>query len=217
MSLAIFDLDHTLLVGDSDHAWGEFLASRGWVDPDAHRRANDRYFAQYQAGQLDIREYLAFALAPLAGRERAELDALHREFMAARILPMITAPARALVERHRARGDRLLIVTSTNRFVTAPIAREFGIEHLLATDPEERDGRYTGRVAGTPCYREGKVERLREWLAAHRETLEGSWGYSDSHNDLPLLQLVAHPVAVDPDEILRREAERRGWPIISLR
>lgn len=137
--------------------------------------------------------------------------------MESRIRPMITARARALVERHRAQGDTLLIVTSTNRFVTAPIAREFGVEHLLATDPEERDGRYTGNVAGTPCYREGKVERLREWLATHAQTLAGSFGYSDSHNDLPLLNLVAHPVAVDPDDILRAEAERRGWPIISLR
>lgn len=217
MSLAIFDLDHTLLAGDSDHAWGEFLVTRGVVDGETYRSANDRYFAQYQAGRLEIREYLAFALAPLARLDRPTLDDLHRQFMDARIRPMITGPARALVERHRACGDTLLIVTSTNRFVTAPIAREFGVEHLLATDPEERDGRYTGGVAGTPCYREGKVERLREWLAGHDETLDGSWGYSDSHNDLPLLDLVTHPVAVDPDDVLRREAERRGWPIISLR
>lgn len=217
MSLAIFDLDHTLLAGDSDHAWGEFLAARGVVDANAYREANDCYFAQYQAGQLDIREYLAFALAPLAHLDRSMLDGLHRQFMAECIRPMITEPARALVEDHRARGDTLLIVTSTNRFVTAPIAREFGVEHLLATEPEERGGRYTGRVAGTPCYREGKVERLRDWLAAHEETLAGSWAYSDSHNDLPLLNLVAHPIAVDPDEVLRREAERSGWPIISLR
>jgi HAD superfamily hydrolase (TIGR01490 family) len=217
LSLAIFDLDHTLLAGDSDHAWGEFLAARGVVDAEVYRTENDRYFAQYQAGRLDIREYLAFALAPLARLDRATLDALHEEFMHTRIRPMITEPARALVERHRARGDTLLIVTSTNRFVTAPIAHEFGIEHLLATDPEEHGGRYTGRVTGTPCYREGKVARLREWLAASHESLDGSWGYSDSHNDLPLLDLVAHPVAVDPDEVLRHEAERRGWPIISLR
>jgi HAD superfamily hydrolase (TIGR01490 family) len=217
MALAIFDLDHTLLAGDSDHAWGEFLASRGIVDGDAYREANDRYFALYQAGQLDIREYLAFALAPLARFDRATLEALHRDFMETRIRPMITAPARALIEHHRTRGDTLLIVTSTNRFVTAPIARELGVEHLLATEPEERDGRYTGGIVGTPCYREGKVERLKEWLAVHGETLDGSFGYSDSHNDLPLLNLVTHPVAVDPDDVLRREAERRGWPIISLR
>lgn len=217
MALAIFDLDYTLLAGDSDHAWGEFLIERGLVEGEAYRAANDRYFAQYLAGTLDIREFLAFALAPLARIERTTLDALHAEFLERRIRPMIAPGAPALLDKHRARGDTLVIVTSTNRFVTAPIARLLGVEHLIATDPEEVDGRYTGRVAGTPCYREGKVERLREWTRAHGETLAGSWCYSDSHNDLPILSQAEYPVAVDPDPVLREEARRRGWPIISLR
>ena len=216
MTLAIFDLDHTLLSGDSDHAWGEFLIDKEVVDAEAHRRANEHYYAQYRAGTLDIFEFLAFALKPLARHDREQLDAWHREFLATRIRPMITPAARALVEQHRRQGHTLMIVTATNRFVTAPIAREFGIEHLLATEPEEVDGRFTGRVAGIPCYREGKVARLRQWLEQHRETLVGSWFYSDSHNDLPLLELVDHPVVVHPDDVLRREAVARRWPVLAL-
>ncbi len=217
MSLAIFDLDCTLLAGDSDHAWGEFLIERGIVDGAAYRAANDRYFAQYQAGTLDIHEFLAFALAPLARLERARLQALHAEFLEQRIRPMIAPGAPALLDKHRARGDTLVIITSTNRFITGPIARLLGVEHLIATDPEEVEGRYTGRVAGTPCYRDGKVARLAEWMRQHDATLAGSWCYSDSHNDLPILAQAAHPVAVDPDPILRAQAQARGWPIISLR
>lgn len=217
MALAIFDLDYTLLAGDSDHAWGEFLIERGLVDGSAYREANDRFFAQYQAGTLDILEFLAFALAPLTRLERAALDRLHAEFMENRIRPMIARGTPALLDKHRARGDTLVIITSTNRFITGPIARLLGVEHLIATDPEEQDGRYTGRVAGTPCYREGKVARLREWMRARKADLKDSWCYSDSHNDLPLLTLAEHPVAVDPDAILRREARARGWPIVSLR
>ncbi len=216
MSLAIFDLDNTLLRGDSDHAWGMFLVERGLVDGETYQLANERYYAQYRDGTLDIMEFLAFALAPLARVEPATLRAWHHEFMQAKIRPMITAPARALVEQHRARGDTLLIITATNRFVTAPIAREFGIENLLATDPETVDGRYTGRIDGVPCYREGKVIRLREWLALHGHTLDDSWFYSDSHNDLPLLETVTHPVAVNPDEILRATAQTRGWTVLRL-
>ncbi|MEK7840521.1 MAG: HAD family hydrolase, partial [Pseudomonadota bacterium] len=186
------------------------------VDAESYRRANERYYAQYRAGTLDIFEFLEFALKPLARHERDQLDAWHREFVATRIRPMITPAARALVEQHRRQGHTLMIVTATNRFVTAPIAREFGIDHLLATEPEEVDGRFTGRVAGTPCYREGKVARLRQWLEHSRETLAGSWFYSDSHNDLPLLELVDHPVAVNPDEVLRREAVARRWPVLAL-
>lgn len=217
MALAIFDLDHTLLAGDSDHAWGEFLVEKGLVDGPAYRAANNEYYALYQAGKLDIHAYLAFALAPLARYDRATLDRLHRQFMESRIRPMITKASRALIERHRAQGDTPIIVTSTNRFVTEPIARELGVAHLLATDPETVNDRYTGGIVGTPCYREGKVARLQAWLADQQASLAGSWGYSDSHNDLPLLRLVDHPVAVDPDEILKHEAQRHGWPIISLR
>ncbi len=216
MTLAIFDLDNTLLRGDSDHAWGEFLVSKDVVDGETYRLANDRYYAQYVAGTLDIHEFLAFSLQPLARHDRATLDAWHREFMEARVRPMIAPAARALVEDHRAHGHTLVIITATNRFVTGPIAAEFGIPHLIATEPEERDGRYTGRVAGVPSYRDGKVTRLENWLAANRETLADSWFYSDSHNDLPLLNLVAHPVAVNPDAQLHTEAQRRGWRILQL-
>ncbi len=216
MTLAIFDLDNTLLRGDSDHAWGEFLVSKDVVDGETYRTANDRYYAQYVAGTLDIHEFLAFSLQPLARHDRATLDTWHREFMEARVRPMITPAAHALVEDHRARGHTLVIITATNRFVTAPIATEFGIPHLIATEPEERDGRYTGRVAGIPSYRDGKVTRLQTWLAANGETLAGSWFYSDSHNDLPLLNLVDHPVAVNPDAQLRAEAQRRGWRVLQL-
>jgi HAD superfamily hydrolase (TIGR01490 family) len=217
MALAIFDLDHTLLAGDSDHAWGDFLIERGVVDGPAYRAANDRYYTQYQAGTLDILDYLAFALAPLARLDRSTLDRLHTEFMETKIKPMVAPGTPALLEKHRARGDTMIIITATNRFVTAPVARLLGVEHLIATDPEERDGRLTGRVVGTPCYREGKVTRLNAWLQAHKANLVDSWCYSDSHNDLPILAEVDHPVAVDPDPTLRREALARGWPIMSLR
>lgn len=216
MTLAIFDLDNTLLRGDSDHAWGQFLVDKEVVDGATYREANERFYAEYQAGTLDIHKFLEFALRPLARHDRETLDAWHGEFMESRIRAMITPAARALVARHRAQGHTPLIITATNRFVTGPIAREFGIDHLLATEPEECNGRFTGHVAGIPCYREGKVERLREWLAGHGDTLADSWFYSDSHNDLPLLQRVTHPVAVNPDPALRREAESRGWQILSL-
>jgi HAD superfamily phosphoserine phosphatase-like hydrolase len=199
LSLAIFDLDNTLLRGDSDYAWGRFLVENRIVDGEEYERENERYYNQYQAGTLDILEFLAFALRPLSQHDRA------------------TPAAHALVEKHRQQGDTLVIITATNRFVTAPIAREFEIENLIATEPEERHGRYTGKVDGTPCYREGKVTRLKNWIQQHHLTLKGSWFYSDSHNDLPLLSIVDHPVAVDPDETLRVEAGLRGWEIISLR
>lgn len=217
MPLAIFDLDHTLLQGDSDYAWGQFLIARGAVEAEVYEARNQHYFEQYKAGTLDIHEFLGFALAPLAHYPRAQLDAWHREFMQESIRPMITPAARALVERHRVAGDTLLIITATNSFVTRPIAAEFGIPHLLATEPEEIGGRYTGRARGTPCFREGKVIRLAEWLATERQTLDGSWFYSDSHNDLPLLERVTHPVAVHPDPLLAARASERGWPVLDLR
>lgn len=217
MALAIFDLDHTLLAGDSDHAWGEFLIAHGVVDADSYRAINDSYYAQYRAGTLNILDFLAFALAPLARLDRAKLEALRAQFVETRVRPMVAPGTPALLDKHRARGDTLVIITATNRFVTAPIARLLEVEHLIATEPEEFDGRFTGRVAGTPCYREGKVTRLNEWMRGHAVNLKESWCYSDSHNDLPLLERAEHPVAVDPDSTLRREALTRGWPIISLR
>ena len=220
MQLALFDLDNTLLAGDSDYQWGCFLAARGVIDGAAYQAQNLEYYERYHAGTLDIREFLAFALAPLAAHPRAQLDAWHAQFMRERIEPLIGAAARALVARHRAAGDLCAVVTATNRFVTAPIARAFEITHLIATEPEIVNGRYTGRVAGVPCFREGKIERVEQWLAGRGQRLgsfSGSAFYSDSINDLPLLERVTRPVAVDPDAALAAQAARRGWPVISLR
>ena len=220
MRLALFDLDNTLLAGDSDYEWGQFLVDRGVLERESYEAQNRAYFDQYLAGTLDIHEYLGFALRPLAQHSAADLARWHADFMASRILPMVRDPARALVRRHLARGDLCAVITATNSFVTAPIAREFGVPHLIATEPELRDGRYTGRVHGTPCFRDGKLVRLEQWLAGlgrRMAEFEASTCYSDSHNDLPLLERVTRPVAVDPDETLSREAGRRGWERISLR
>jgi HAD superfamily hydrolase (TIGR01490 family) len=220
MKLVLFDLDNTLLAGDSDYEWGQFLIAKGVVDGPHYEAKNRAFYEDYKAGRLDIYAFLAFALHPLATHGRAELDAWHAEYMATRIRPMITDAARALVERHLKDADLVAVITATNSFVTGPIAKEFGIPYLIATDPEEIDGRFSGEVAGTPCFREGKVERIEQFLAAHGTRLgelESSWFYSDSHNDLPLLERVQHPVAVDPDPILLAHAEARGWPVISLR
>jgi HAD superfamily hydrolase (TIGR01490 family) len=216
MPLAIFDLDNTLLAGDSDYLWGCFLAEQGVVDRDTYERENERYYQEYREGRLDIMAFLAFSLRPLSEHPRSQLDAWHAQFMREKIEPLITDAAEALVAQHRAAGDTLMIITATNSFVTAPIARRLGVPHLIATDPEADGDRFTGGVAGTPSFREGKVSRLQEWLAANDATLDGSTFYSDSHNDLPLLQLVANPVAVDPDEPLAAHAQAAGWPIISL-
>ncbi len=216
MSLAIFDMDQTLLAGDSDHAWGEFLVERKLVDGEPYKRANDRFYEAYRAGRLDIARYLAFVLRPLAVNDPAALERWRQEFMREKVRPMITPAARELVGRHRDAGDTLLIITSTIDFVARPIATEFGVDHLLASEGERIDGRYTGRVSGTPCYRHGKVERLQAWVQEHAQTLTHSWCYSDSHNDLPLLELADHPVAVNPDALLRRHAESRGWQVLML-
>ncbi|HLS99038.1 MAG: HAD family hydrolase [Porticoccaceae bacterium] len=217
MALAIFDLDNTLIAGDSDHGWGEFLASRGKVDAANYRAMNEKFYRDYQQGRLDIHEYLAFALEPLARLPREELVALHREFMVAVIEPLWLPRAVQLVQHHRERGDRLMVITSTNRFIAEPICHRLGIRDLLATELAMADGRYTGAVDGVPTYRDGKVTRLRAWLDVEGESLAGSYFYSDSLNDLPLLEVVDHPVAVDPDERLAAIAAERGWPVISLR
>ncbi|WP_456267920.1 HAD-IB family hydrolase [Kushneria sp. AK178] len=217
MTLAIFDLDNTLLGGDSDHAWNDFLVEQGIVDREHFRRENDRFHRAYEAGTLDIHEYLAFALAPLTRHTGEALDALHQRFMSDRIEPIILSQGEALLEKHRARGDRILIITATNRFVTGPIARRLGVEHLIAVEPEMVDGRYTGRITGTPSFREGKITRLEQWLDEHGVSLEGAFFYSDSQNDLPLLERVDNPVAVDPDPVLADIAGARNWQIITLR
>ena len=217
MSLAIFDLDNTLLSIDSDHAWGEFLVEQGAVDPVAYREANERFLADYNAGTLDMAAFLEMALKPLAENTPEQLAAWHQQFMASKIEPHILPKAEELLARHRTKGDTMLIITATNRFITGPIAERLGVDNLIAVEPEMVDGRYTGRVDGVPSYREGKVIRLQAWLEAQDITMDGAWFYSDSHNDLPLLEKVDHPVAVDPDDTLRKVAEERNWRIMSLR
>lgn len=217
MALALFDLDNTLLGGDSDYLWGRFLVEQGIVDGESYERENRAYYEQYKAGTLNIQEFLAFSLRPLAEHPPERLHAWREQFIARLIDPIILPDARALVERHRKQGDTPVIITATNRFVTAPIAARFGIDHLIATEVEMDGDRYTGRSTGIPCFQNGKVARLQEWLNAQQADLDGSWFYSDSHNDLPLLEQVAHPVAVDPDDTLAHHARARGWPIMSLR
>lgn len=219
MRLALFDLDNTLLAGDSDFEWAQYLIAHGVVDRELYEARNQQFYDDYKAGCLDIHAFLDFQLKPLARHTRQELNAWHADYMQTRVIPMIAPGARALLQRHAA--DTCVIITATNSFVTAPIARALGVPHLIATDPEvnSRD-EFTGGVAGVPSFREGKVTRLTAWLAARGLTwgdLETSVFYSDSLNDLPLLQQVAQPVAVDPDPTLRAHAEQHGWPIISLR
>ena len=216
MSLAIFDLDNTLLQGDSDYLWGKFLVDQGEVDGDTYEQTNQKFYDDYKTGELDIFAFLAFSLEPLTRLSSDRLAELHAQYMREIIKPLILPAATALVEKHRQLGDTLLIITATNHFITAPIATAFGIDELLATDPEIIDGLYTGKVSGTPCYQDGKVVRLEKWLQENDADLEDSWFYSDSHNDLPLLNKVTHPIAVNPDEILRQEAEERGWNILDI-
>jgi HAD superfamily hydrolase (TIGR01490 family) len=216
VALSLFDLDNTLLAGDSEHAWGEFLIEIGAVDEEEFRAENDRLYEEYLAGTLDIYESIRFQLGPLMEHPPETLRRWQEEFMRSRIEPMITQAAVDLVEEHRGSGDDLAIITASNSFVTRPIADRFGVGELLAIELERIYGRYTGRVLGTPTFQEGKVLRLQEWIESNCRTLEGSHFYSDSHNDLPLLQLVDHPVAVDPDPVLRAHAEAMGWPIVRL-
>ncbi len=217
LPLAIFDLDHTLLAGDSDHAWGEFACEIGLVDADSYGRRNDAFYQDYLAGNLDIAAYLRHALEPLAGQSLDTAARWHRQFMAAKIEPMIQPRALDLIAQLRDAGDRLLIITATNRFITAPIAERLGVAELLACDCEILDGHYTGAPTGIFTYAEGKVTALRHWLQETGVDPAGSCFYSDSHNDIPLLEIVDRPVAVDPDDTLRQHAEASGWEIISLR
>ena len=218
--LCLFDLDETLLPIDSDHAWGEFITRLGWVDPVEFRRRNDAFFAQYQAGTLDIHAYVAFATEPLRARTPAEAQAAHRQFMHEVIAPMLLPAALDLVRQHQSRGDLVALVTATNDFVTAPIAQALGIPDLIAVRLErEAGGTITGRIVGTPSYREGKVARVQEWLAGRRS----SWSdferisvYSDSANDLPLLERATDPVATNPSPALQAIAAARGWRILKL-
>ncbi len=220
MQLVIFDLDNTLLAGDSDYQWGQYLIEIGLLNGDEHTAKNEQFYADYKMGALDIYAFLEFQLKPLSQHPRKKLDEWHQQYMVEKVLPMITDKARALVEEHRSKGDLLLIITATNSFVTRPIAKEFGIDYLIGTTPEEINGEFTGRVSGTPSYQEGKITRLNEWLASRGQTVadfDATWFYSDSHNDLPLMKLVDKPVAVNPDPILASYAAAHGWPQIDLR
>lgn len=220
MNIALFDLDHTLIPLDSDYEWGQFLVRIGAVDGEAFSRRNAQFYAQYEAGTLDPVEYLEFALGTLAGFTRKQLDAWHEQFMAEVIRPGIRQPALDLVRRHQDAGDEVVIITATNRFVTAPIAAALGVGNLIAAQPEETpEGEITGRLLGIPTSGQGKVVHLNDWLAAQGKSLSGfprSYFYSDSQNDIPLLSAVTDPVATNPNALLRAHASAQGWPILSL-
>jgi len=218
MRLALFDLDNTLLAGDSDFEWAQYLIERGVLDREVYEARNQHFYDQYKAGTLDIHEFLDFQLKPLSRHPRAQLNIWHRDFMARKIIPIIAAGTPELLRRHA--GHTQVIITATNSFVTAPIAAHLGVPHLIATEPEVAGGEFTGRPYGTPSFKEGKVARLEQWLTERGHSwadVEESWFYSDSLNDLPLLARVDHPVAVDPDPTLKAHAEREGWPVVSLR
>lgn len=217
MRLAIFDLDNTLIAGDSDHAWGQFLVKKGLVDGENFRRANDRFYEEYKSGTLNIIEYLQFSLTPLTHHNMETLAELHKEFMRDYINPMMLPKAQQLLAEHRAQGDYLLIITATNGFVTRPIASALGVDDILTTDPEILDNRYTGKFIGIPTFQKGKVIRLQDWLKEKNFTLDDAYFYSDSINDLPLLEQVPNPIVVDPDAKLRAVAVERNWKELSLR
>ena len=217
MALAIFDLDNTLIAGDSDHSWGQFLVVENIVDHQHYKTMNDKFYADYESGCLDILAYLEFSLEPLTRLSMENLQSLHKKFMRNVINPMKLQQAADLINRHQQAGDRLLVITSTNRFIVEPICKSLGIDEIIATDLEIIDNKYSGKVRGSPTFKEGKVTRFHQWLEAQKLSNNGSYFYSDSINDMPMLLEVDHPIAVDPDSALRKEAESRHWKIISLR
>lgn len=217
MALAIFDLDNTLIAGDSDHAWGEFLVEIDVVDHAVYKQANDKFYQDYKDGCLDIHEYLEFALAPLAKHSLDQLHSWRERFLDDKIVPIMQSKASDLIDHHRQQGDTLLIITATNRFVTELIAEKLGIPNLIATEPAQDENGYTGKVHGVPSFKEGKITRLKDWLQENPHDLTGSYFYSDSHNDIPLMELVDNPIAVDPDDALLDHAQNNNWPVRSLR
>lgn len=217
MNLAIFDLDNTLIAGDSDHAWGEFLVDKNLVDSQWYKAQNDKFYADYCAGQLNIIAYSEFVFSFLAQHDTTYLQQLHQQFMSEVIRPIMLPKAQALIAEHREAGDELLIITATNRFITQAIGEAFGITQVLATEPEKINGRYTGKVLGVPCYKEGKITRYQAWLAQQNKNFDKVTFYSDSHNDLPLLSIVDVPVVVDADAKLLAHAQEKGWQVLSLR
>lgn len=219
-NLALFDLDNTLLAGDSDYNWSVFLIGEGLLDAEQHKARNEQFYQDYKNGCLDIYAFLKFQLKPLSEHPKKFLDELHLKYMEKVIRPMMTQKAQDLVNQHKDAGDLCVVITATNSFVTKPIATAYGIEHLIGTDPEMVNGEYTGGVSGVPSFQEGKVTRINQWLAERGQSLgdfKTSYFYSDSHNDLPLMKLVTNPVAVDADAILTDYAKQQGWPMISLR
>ena len=217
MKLAIFDLDNTLIGNDSDYLWGEFLCEHNYVSQNDYQAGHDRFYQDYLRGELDIDAFLKFQLQPLTTQPLEILLSWRERYIQEKITPVMLPAAKDLIEQHRNNGHRLLIITATNRFLTQPIADSLNIEHLIACEPELIDNQYTGNYIGVPSYKEGKVIRLEQWLSEQGQTLEESWFYSDSHNDLPLLYKVDHAIAVDPDSILEKTAMENGWPVISLR
>ncbi len=215
MSLAIFDLDKTLIGGDSDFLWGEYMSEIGAVDIDTYQAKNQHFFDLYEQGRLDINEYLEFCLEPLSQQNMETLNTWHQDFMQKKIEPILLPKAQAIVDKHRQKGDKLLVITATNRFVTTPIVKKYGINNLLATEPEIKNNKYTGRVLGEPCFQLGKITHLKRWMKEKNEDLKGSTFYSDSHNDLPMLELVDHPVVVNGDEKLLDIAKKRDWPSLN--
>ena len=212
MALAIFDLDKTLIGGDSDFLWGEFLSEIGAVDADTYQIKNQYFFDQYALGKLNINEYLEFCLEPLSLNSRTTLDEWHQRFMQEKIEQILLPKAQAIIDKHKAQGDTILVITATNSFVTGPIVKRYGIDNLLATNPEVKNGKFTGKVEGEPCFQKGKIAHLDRWLEQTGEDMTGSYFYSDSHNDLPMLELVDNPVVVHGDETLKKVAKERGWP-----
>lgn len=217
MALAIFDLDNTLIAGDSDYLWGEFLVKNNYVDGEEFAKNNAQFYEDYKSGNLDIVAYQKFALSPLSKQTMATLSKWHKQFVESFIQPIILPKAQALVDKHKQQGDRVIIITATNTFVTKPIGELYGITELLGTKGEIINQKYTGEVSGVPTFQEGKVIRLNEWLKDNNETLQGSYFYSDSHNDLPLLEIVDHPIVVDGDDKLLQVAKNKNWQSISLR
>ena len=211
MSLAIFDLDQTLIGGDSDFLWGEFLAERGLVDQNLYQEKNAYFYKEYRLGRLDIKEYLRFSLAPFAIYKSTQLKSWRAEFIHLKIKPILLPKAQAKVIEHKKRGDMTIVITATNRFIVEPIVKHYNIDYLLATELEVKNGYYTGNITGAPCFKEGKVIHLKKWLNAQGRTLRDSYFYSDSHNDLPLFELVTHPVATNADDKLRAIASQKNW------
>ena len=217
MKIALFDLDNTLIAGDSDCLWGEFLCEKNQVNADDYQQQHDRFYQDYLDGQLDIDAFLKFQLSSLTATDLPHLLSLREDYMATKIEPVLLDRAVELIESHRQQDHTLMIITATNRFLTELIAEKLGIHHLIACEPEFVDGAYTGNYRGIPSYQEGKIKRLELWQQENNAVFDESWFYSDSHNDIPLLEKVTHPVAVDPDDKLTNKAVESGWPIISLR